>query len=241
MMVHRHLAISVFLAAACTSGDRAQPKASPVEVTEVEQPEEMPPKACNAAVPRPNTAIALAEEAKRAGGYPDQHEVDGPKAMVEEGFLLSPMVPTEWPPRNCTVVFYVSETRILQADSVHVMRSPVAARITVELDTGETSLTKIEDGPGFGGELAFGGGGPFAAKEQMWVFVAVTTSTESSPSPEELSRYKRWLEYEVYVAAALFRWHHEFFGLVAGADREFLERVEVKARPPRRQDHRPPG
>lgn len=241
MKAYQPLVLAVLLTQACkASSERVEPAGKSVEATGVEQPAQPSTRGCNTTVTGARTAIMLAERAKRAGGFPGQHEVEGPKALVEKGFLLSPMVPSQWPPTDCTIVFYVSETKVFVANSVHVFRAPVAARITIELDTGQTTLTEIEDAPGLGGELFHGGGGSVTAAHQEWVFDAVASSSLASPSPRAISRYKSWLQSEEYVAAALFVWHRDFFDFVVGEDEELLRQVEVNSRVPARRDHRPP-
>src|SRR5690606_19640746 len=111
----------------------------------------------------------LAETTKRAAGFADVHSVDGPKALISEGFALSPMVPRTWPASDCTVVFYVFRAELYLADSAHVYRDPIVAGIALRLDSGDIHMVPISNAPG-SGVLPHGGGGTLEPRLQQWVF-----------------------------------------------------------------------
>ena len=213
-----------------TIGSHPQPDTSPHAIPPAPQP-------CKLAVPDAAAAVELAEQAKRAAGFPDIHRVDGPKTLTAEGFYLSPMVPLQWPSSQCSVIFYISEIHFFLADSPHIWCESVGAQITLQLDTGKYSLSGIEHAPSLGGSLIHGGGSPLAADLQQWVFEAVATSTVPVPS-KEIEHYKKWLKAEEQVASTLLVWHRAFFDFVVSDDPDIM-RV-VKGQVQGREDVPPP-
>ncbi len=251
-MTYRRLAwaFGACALAACTAtSDRAERGAAGKQASappEHEGADGHPIARCNEVVANAEKAVELAEEAKRAAGFPDEREDEGPKALVSEGFLISPMIPSQWPPSSdCSVVFYVFEAKLFVADSTHDRRDAVVARITLRLDDGEVDLDRV-DGPGLGGELPYGGGGSFAPDLQQWIFDAVATTAVPQSLPAEARAYRKWLRAEEYVAAALFVWHRDFFEFVVDGDEEVRRQVEVHTRSPpehrtdAEQNHTPP-
>lgn len=227
------VALAVLISSACTTtsepGEPATNASSANTNAKHEATEPPASRSCNTGVADAQAAIDLAAQAKRAANFPDEHEVDGPKALAAEGYRLSPMFPPQWPPTDCAVIFYVFEVAQYVANNVHNRRGPVAARVTVRLDTQATELARLDNVPGLGGELPYGGGGAFPDDRQQWVFDAVASSTIPKP-PLDLVLYKEWLSAEEYVAAAVFVWHREFFDVVVGGDEDILREVEANTR-----------
>lgn len=223
-MNRRHPAVAILALVACTSSTtpatEQRAAADPIEATPAQ------PSRCNAKVADAAAAIALAEDAKRQAGFADVHEVDGPKARVSEGFLLSPMIPPQWPPVDCKVLFYVSKDEVVVGDSVHTHRDWVAVRIAVQLDTGAVALEVLEDVPVLGGWLPSGGGGTLEPARQQWVFEAVANSSTAEVA-SDVEAYRTWLRSEEYVAVALYAWHREFFDAVVAGDEDIMRDVQA--------------